>query len=265
MRVGDVVGRDVLDALVADLVEVHGRVEREPGEDRHLGGGVAARDVVGRVGLRVAEVLGLAERRLVGHPGARHLGEDVVRGAVDDPVDPLHVRGGQRLLQHADHRHHPGHGGLEAQLHAVLAGARPQLLPVLGEQQLVGRDDVPPGAHRPQHVVARRVDAAHHLHDQVRAPEDVLELAARAREHAAHLRPQPGDPRDRLRALLDQGGERRADGPVAQQADAKGLGHPGPRRSRGGRRRGRRRRRRTRRAGGAGRCSWRPSRARRRR
>ncbi len=69
VRVGDVVGRDVLDALVADLVEVHGRVEGQPGEDRHLGGGVAARDVVGRVGLGVAELLRLGERGLVGHPG----------------------------------------------------------------------------------------------------------------------------------------------------------------------------------------------------
>ena len=63
LRVGDVVGRDVLDALVADLVEVHGRVEGEPGEDGHLRGGVAARDVVGRVGLRVAERLRLARAR----------------------------------------------------------------------------------------------------------------------------------------------------------------------------------------------------------
>ena len=203
VRVGDVVGRDVLDALVADLVEVDRRVEGQPGEDRHLGRGVAARDVVRRVRLRVAERLRLRERRVVGQAGAGHLGEDVVRRAVDDPVDPLDVGGRQRLLQHADDRHDAGHGRLEAQLHAVLARARPQLLAVLGEQQLVRRDDVAAGAHGPQHVVARRLDPAHDLHDQVGAPEDVLELAARARQHAAHLGPQAGDARDGVRALLD--------------------------------------------------------------
>jgi hypothetical protein len=31
----------MLDALVADVVEVHRRAERQPREDRHLGGGVA--------------------------------------------------------------------------------------------------------------------------------------------------------------------------------------------------------------------------------
>ena len=65
----DVVGGDVLDALVADLVEVHRRVERQPGEDRHLRGGVLAVDVLGRIGLGVAELLRLGQRLLVG--GAR--------------------------------------------------------------------------------------------------------------------------------------------------------------------------------------------------
>ena len=265
LRVGDVVGGEVLDALVADLVEVHRRVEREPREDRHLRRRVAPGHVVGRVGLRVAELLGLRERLRVGQPAARHLGEDVVRRAVDDPVDALDVRRGERLLQHADHRHDAGDGGLEAQLHAVLARARPQLLAVLGEQQLVGGDDVLAGAHRAQHVVARRVDAADQLDDQVGAGEDLVEVAARAREHAAELRPQAGDRDDRVGALLEQRRERGADRAVAEQADAKRLGHPAPRRSRGGRRRAPRRRRRTRPAGAAGRCSSRPSRARRRR
>ena len=61
-RVLEVVGLDVLDPLVADLVEVHRGVEREPGEDRHLGRGVAPVDVLGRVGLGVAEPLRLGQR-----------------------------------------------------------------------------------------------------------------------------------------------------------------------------------------------------------
>ena len=61
-RVLEVVGLDLLDPLVADLVEVHRGVEREPREDRHLGRGVAAVDVLGRVGLGVAEPLRLGQR-----------------------------------------------------------------------------------------------------------------------------------------------------------------------------------------------------------
>ena len=266
LRVLHVVRGEVLDALVDDLVEVHRGRERQPREDRHLGGGVAAGHVVGRVGLRVAELLRLPQRLARSQRRRGHLGEDVVGRAVDDPVDALHVRGGERLLQHADDRHHAGHRALEAQLDPVLARARPQLLAVLGEQLLVGRDDVLAGAHRPQHVLARRLDAADQLDDQVRALQDLLERPARAGEHAADLRPQPGDRHDRVGALGEQLGERRADGAVAEQADAaKRLGHGGPRRSRGARRRARRRPSRRSPAAAARRCSCWPSRGRRRR
>ena len=83
--------------------------------------------------------------------------------------------------QHADDRHDAGDRRLEAQLHAVLARARPQLLAVLAEQLLVGGHDVLAGAHRAQHVVARGLDAADHLDDQVAAGEDLVEVALAAR------------------------------------------------------------------------------------
>ena len=68
LRVVEVVGRDLLDALERDLVEAHGCVEREPREDRHLGRGVLAVHVLGRVGLRVAELLRPARARGVARP-----------------------------------------------------------------------------------------------------------------------------------------------------------------------------------------------------
>ena len=123
-RVLHVLARDVLDPLVAHVVEVHGRVERQAREDRHLGRRVLAVDVLGRVGLRVPEPLGLGERVVVGGAGVGHAREDEVRRAVDDPVEAVDVGGGERLLQHADDRDDPGDRRLEAQLHAVLARAR---------------------------------------------------------------------------------------------------------------------------------------------
>jgi hypothetical protein len=166
-RVLEVVGLDVLDPLVAHLVEVHGGVERQPRDDRHLGRGIAPVDVLGRVGLRVPEPLSLGQRLLVGHARPRHLGEDEVRGAVDDPVDAVDGGPRQRLLQHADHRHDAGHRALEAQLHALAAGGLPQFLAVLGQQLLVGRDHVAAAAHRAQQVLPGRVDPADQLDDQV--------------------------------------------------------------------------------------------------
>ena len=73
----------------------------------------------------------------------------------------------------------PGDRGLEAQLHAVLARRRPQLLAVLAEQLLVRGHDVLAGAHRAQDVVARRLEAADELDDEVAAGEDLVEVAAR--------------------------------------------------------------------------------------
>ena len=136
---------------------------------------------------------------------------------------------GQRLLEHADDRHDARHRALEAQLHAVLARRRPQLLAVVGEQLLVGRDDVLARPHRPQHVLARRLEPAHQLDDQVRALEDLLER----RRASASARPTssgraPVIALDRVGALGQQRLERRADRAVAEQADPKRPGQPGP-------------------------------------
>ena len=133
-----------------------------------------------------------------------------------DAVDP---GAGERLLQHPDHRDDARDGALEAQLHAGLAGGREQLVAVLGEQLLVGGDDVPAGAHRLEHVAARRLDPADQLDDQIGVLEDLVEVAARARQHTRDLGPQPGDPLDPVGVLDDQLGERAADRAPAEHAD----------------------------------------------
>ena len=284
----EVVGGEVLDALVWDLGEAHRRVERQPRQDRHLGGGVLAGDVVGRVGLGVAKRLGLGQRVSVLGAGLGHPAQDEVRGAVDDPVQTLDMRAGQRLLQDPHNGDDAADRGLEAQLHAVLARDRPQLLAVLGQQLLVGGDDVLAGGHRAHHVLACRLQPAHQLHHQVGVVEDVVEVAFAAAQDAGDLGTQAGDVGDVVGALRDEVGERAADGAAAEQADAERsdirspapcqphlaqgcLGHlrrpseSGPRSSRGARPRVPSHRRRRRSAAGADRCSCWPSRGRRRR
>ena len=159
-RVLEVIGLDVLDPFVDHLVDVDRRVKCQPGQDRHLGCGVRAIDVVGGIGLRVPQALrllkGLAERL----PRASHLGQDEIRCAVDDPVDAVDPGAGERLLKYADHRHHACNRSLEPQLHTLGAGHLPKLLAVTGQKLLVGRHHVAPGSHRPQHVFMSGLDPA---------------------------------------------------------------------------------------------------------
>ena len=134
------------------------------------------------------------------------------------------MRGGERLLQHADDRHDAGHRALEAQLDArARARIAHSSSPCWESSCLLARDDVLARAHRPQHVLARGLDAADQLDDQVRAVQDLLEVAPRAGEHAAELGRRPVIARDRVGALGEQRLERGADGAVAEQADPKRL------------------------------------------
>ena len=135
------VGRGHLgDALAVHVGGGHPGVEGQRGQDRGLGGGVEPLDVGGRVGLGVAELLGLLER--LGEAGARavHLVEDEVGGAVDDAEHPGHPVAGQRLAQRPQDRDGAGHGGLVVEVAAGLLGRLEEGRPVLGEQRLVGGD-----------------------------------------------------------------------------------------------------------------------------
>ena len=228
-RVLDVVGRKMLDPLVAHLLEMDRRVEREPREDGHLRGGVLAVDVLRRVGLGIPEALRLREHVGVAGAGARHLGEDEVRRPVDDAVDAVDLGARQRLLHHADHRHHPRDRRLETQLHAVAARRRPQLLTVLGQQLLVGGDDVAARLQRAQDVVARGIQAPDHFDHEIRGLEHILERASAARQHAADLRPAARELLDVRGARLEQIDERGAHGAVAEDPDAEDVRHRGSR------------------------------------
>jgi hypothetical protein len=67
----------------------------------------------------------------------------------------------------ADHRDDARDVRLEAQPDAVLAGQRPELLAVLGEQLLVGRDHMPARPQRATDVLVGRIDSADQLDDQL--------------------------------------------------------------------------------------------------
>jgi hypothetical protein len=73
----------------------------------------------------------------------------------------------------------------------------------------------------PAAIARIRFEPAHHLDDQVGVGEDLLEVAARARQHAADHRTAAVEALDLISALVEQRRERGADGAVAEQADLK--------------------------------------------
>ena len=104
-------------------------------------GGIDAVHVQAIVRLGIAEFLGLAEgigkaRTFIGHPA-----ENVVAGAVDDPVDAQQLIGDQALAQGLQHGNAAGHAGLKIDRHAGLLGEGDQLRTPLGQQGLVGGDE----------------------------------------------------------------------------------------------------------------------------
>ena len=118
--------------------------------------------------------------------------------------------------------HDPGDRGLEAELDAVRPRGREELLAVLRDQLLVGGDDVLAGLERAQDVVARRIGAADQLDDDVRAVEDLVEVALRDRRRTPAIRGgAAGNLGDRVGAGLDELGEGAADGSPPQEPDAR--------------------------------------------
>jgi len=141
-RVADVVLRDLLDPLEANIVDVNRCVEGKAREDRHLRRGVRSADVIRWVGFGVAEALRLGERSLVTAGRTRHLAEDEVRRAIDDAVHALDLRARERFAQDSDRRDDARDRRLEADRTTAFARELPELLAVAREELLIGGHDV---------------------------------------------------------------------------------------------------------------------------
>ena len=87
----DVGGLDAVDPRERHVVDPDARVEGDRGQDRELGRGVGAADVLGRVGLGVAQLLGLRQRVRVRLSVTGHGREHEVGRPVDDPEHLAHV------------------------------------------------------------------------------------------------------------------------------------------------------------------------------
>ena len=177
LRVSDVIGRDLRDALDGDIVETDARVECDGREDRRLARGVEAVDVRRGVRLRVAFLLRLLEHVVVARAAFAHLREHVVRRSIHDTHDLRDAVRREALLERRDDRDAAADARLEAEVRLVRLRHREELLPVLRDDVLVRRDDVLARRERLEHVLLRGVNAAHDLDDDgdLIIAEDVLD------------------------------------------------------------------------------------------
>ena len=116
--------------------------ERDGGEQRELVRGVDAIDVEARIGFGITEALRLGQNR--GEIAARfaHLRQDVIAGAVEDAVDAEDVVRAEPFAQRLQDRNAARHRGLEAERDALVLGETRERGAVMGQQGLIGGDDV---------------------------------------------------------------------------------------------------------------------------
>ena len=166
-RVDDVLLLDLAQALGVELGRWHPEAVGERGENGGLVRGVVAVDVERVVGLGVPEALGFREYVLELEALRVHAREDVVAGAVDDAVDGKDAVGDEALAQRADDGYAAGDAGLEQQVALVLVRDLEEFRAALGQQGLVGGDDVLAALQRELGELERLRGAADELDDDV--------------------------------------------------------------------------------------------------
>ena len=167
------------DALHVDRVGVDLGLESEARQDRELVGGVEALDVESRIGLRIAQALGVREAFLEGQAFELHARKDVIAGAVQNSVkarNGLPGRASRRVLMIGMP---PATDASNASATPLSSARRARATPCLRQQCLVGGHHVLAGAQRglddlPRHPLraADQLDHAIDLVGDARAPAD---------------------------------------------------------------------------------------------
>ena len=147
------------------------RIDLAAQADRNQNGDLRARvvavDIGRRIRLGVTERLRLFQRIGKREPRAVHAGEDVVAGAVQDAGHAQQPIAGEPFPDGANDRNAAGHRRLEQQLALMLPRERQQLDAVRRDELLVGRDDRLAACERSPDEIARRLETAHQLDDDV--------------------------------------------------------------------------------------------------
>ncbi len=109
----------------------------------------------------------LAQRHLEVEALARHLGQDIVSGTVDDAHDFVYVVGIEAFLERADDGDHSTHCALELDVYRVGRSGCEDIVAVTGDHLLVGGDHRFTGSYRVHDELHGRLEAADSLGDYV--------------------------------------------------------------------------------------------------
>ena len=215
------------------------RAEGQVRQDRQFLGNVAAVDVHDRIGLGVAELLGLGHGGRIVGPQLLHLRQNEIARAVENGVDRLNLVGRERLADGGDDRDAAGHGPLEGDGTAQLPRPGKQFRAVLGQQGLVGRNHVLAAFEQLQHDGPVRLHAADDLHhgrnlrvvqhlgevggEQSGGERDVARPGQVRIDHLHQLQPLAGVLGDPLATLQQQSRHPRADGPESDNRNFGGF------------------------------------------
>ena len=162
--IAHIAGVQPIDTLGSDRGTGHGATKSKRRQDGNLVGSVVPLHIGGRIGLGIAETLGIGEHGTIGGPLISHAAEDVVGGAIDDAAHPGDAVAAKRLLQGLDDRNAPPHRRLDQHIHPAAEGGGGNLLPMAGDDGLVGGHHRLAGGDGPQDQGSGRLQATHHLH-----------------------------------------------------------------------------------------------------
>src|SRR6266576_315613 len=164
----DIQRADVPDAFDVNLLRVHPETVRERSEDADLVLRIPAVNVEIRRRFGITLLLRVLEHRIEVRTFELHAREDVIAGAVDDPVEGGDAVADKTFAQRLDDRYAAANAGFVIEVRAVVARGRKQFLTVFSEQRLVGRDDRFAELERREDHRLREARAADEFDDDVR-------------------------------------------------------------------------------------------------
>ena len=167
MGEGDVHVTDVRDPLAVHCVDGHLTTERQPGEDRRLGGRILSLDVSRRIALGEPECLCLGEDLVISRTVLSHGRQDEVRRSVHDPHDARDFLAGQRFAQGPDHRDDAADRGLEAKVDSMRLGKCAQTRSLRCKEGLIASHHRHPSLEGCCDELSGWLEATHELDDEI--------------------------------------------------------------------------------------------------
>ena len=163
----DVLQRDLRNALCVNGIRVHVRAERQRRQNADLAAGVQALHIGARVALRVTKLLCKLQGVFKVHLLADHLRQNEVRRAVQNTGNLRYIVCGKALADGADDRNAAADARLKQEVEVIRLRDCKELRALLCHKLFIGGHNALAVFQTRLHKVIRRVQAAHHFHDDL--------------------------------------------------------------------------------------------------